>query len=172
MGVTKKLALVGRRDPMNMSTNSGMSDGKTSPNISSAKKADIEQRRETLQSQIADAKKEARAPRTALPPFPPGRFAAPAPSPAAADREGVLVCAQLELALAEEAAEAEQLPGAAPGAAAPPPTDSASLAEHEACRALVERLEAEIGLNRTLLVEVEAPSKPPLFPSPFPSGSG
>ena len=71
MGVTKKLALVGRRDPMNMSTNSGMSDGKTSPNISSAKKADIEQRRETLQSQIADAKKEARAPRTALPPFPP-----------------------------------------------------------------------------------------------------
>ena len=46
---------------MNMSTNSGMSDGKTSPNISSAKKADIEQRRETLQSQIADAKKEARS---------------------------------------------------------------------------------------------------------------
>eukprot|EP01045_Picozoa_sp_COSAG04_P021596 COSAG04_NODE_2341_length_4295_cov_5.618061_1_plen_73_part_00 len=65
MGVTKKLALVGRRDPMNMSTNSGMSDGKTSPNISSAKKADIEQRRETLQSQIADAKKEARPPRPA-----------------------------------------------------------------------------------------------------------
>ena len=83
-----------------------------------------------------------------------------------------MVCAQLELALAEEAAEAEQLPGAAPGSAAPPPTDSASLAEHEACRALVERLETEIGLNRTLLVEVKAPSKPPLFPSPFRSGSG
>ena len=171
MGVTKKLALVGRRDPMNMSTNSGMSDGKTSPNISSAKKADIEQRRETLQSQIADAKKEARAPHSPAPLLP-GCFAAAAPSPAAADREGVLVCAQLELALAEEAAEAEQLPGAAPGSAAPPPTDSASLAEHEACRALVERLETEIGLNRTLLVEVKAPSNPPLLPSPFRCGSG
>ena len=114
--VTAPLSFVGRQS----STSSG---GGNSPDVSSAKKAQLDLKRTDLRAQIAEVQREL---------------------------EGVEKL---------EALEAEQLPGAAGGKDAGAGDDKQLLASHATTRALVERLEGQLSLNHTLLVEITSEEK-------------
>ena len=80
-----------------------------------------------------------------------------------ADLRAAIVEAQQELLQVEKEeallAEAEQLPGAASGEGEASPDDKLLAASSAAARGLVERLEAQLSLNRTLLVEITSEEK-------------
>jgi hypothetical protein len=80
-----------------------------------------------------------------------------------ADLRAAIAGAQQELLQVEKEeallAEAEQLPGAAAGEGAPSAEDKLLTAGSASARALVERLEAQLSLNRTLLVEITSEEK-------------
>ena len=114
-GITAPLSFVGGQASTGSNNNS--------PDVSSAKKAQLDQKRADLRAQIGEAQRE------------------------------------LLQVTKQEALEAEQIPGAAPGEVDGAPDDRLLAESYGPTRALVERLESQLSLNRTLLVEITSEEK-------------